>query len=72
MTNARPLCEKLGVENKNEEIREAMSLADIYARKTPDEQMAEDSDISDTDTKKNIRVVKRSKNEIETSSSLYA
>ena len=28
--NARRLCEKLGVKNKDEDIRESMSLSEIY------------------------------------------
>jgi hypothetical protein len=38
---ARRLYEKLGVNNKDEDIREPMSLAEIYARTNPDEQVTE-------------------------------
>ena len=71
--NARRLCEKLGVKNKDEDIRESMSLSEIYARTNPDEQVTEGPELNGnvTHEKKNRRTLKRSPKEMDTCSSLY-
>lgn len=70
--NARQLCEKLGVDNKGADIREPMSLAEIYARTNPDQLGTHDSELNGTYQKKNRRALKRSPKEENICSNLYA
>ena len=58
--NARRLCEKLGVDLKDEEIREPMSLAQIYARTSPVKQGSDDSEENEVHDKSNKRAIGRS------------
>ena len=57
--NARRLCEKLGVDLKNEEIHEPMTLTEIYARTSPVEHSSEGSEENESDDKSNKRAVGR-------------
>ena len=58
--NARRLCEKLGVDLKDEEIREPMSLAEIYARTSSVEQASEGLEENEVHDNSNKRAVGRS------------
>ena len=70
--NARRLCEKLGVDLKDEEIRAPMSLAEIYARTGPVGRASDDLEGNETDDKSNKRPVGRSTGKAKTFLNFYS
>lgn len=70
--NAQRLCAELGVPNNGEEIREPMSLAEIYARKTEATRMVENGDTDGPSTGKPRRPWRRKKVQPDSHFSLYS